>query len=398
MATRTPLCTKVLDYYIREIESDFYKCTLCDPQKPISGKKKSNLLSHIRTCHSEILDDKQDKLAIESKRLRIIQSMAEIVTVNGRPFSYLLDSGFLRILREDLEQLDKAGHGITLNKNFVEIKEYVKHMTVEVQKTISQEAWNRFITLLLDIGSKNGQAILGIGIQFMIGDVVQNRTIGMIPLEKSHTATYIFEEVKKCLESYGININQVIAIVSDNASNMIAAAKRLDEQINAENGNDNTNEMNLPDFNHCGLDREQILSDITEMERLESILSDEENYEQLFIEVIGEITKHTTSVVTIRCGAHSVQLCVRAALKNSNLTSILSLSKYVVHKLHTQKYKYEIRDANIKCISPHTSNDTRWDSDLRMVCFHNNLLYNKPYSTLSIWFVDLFSVGRYISV
>lgn len=184
----------------------------------------------------------------------------------------------------------------------------------------------------------------------------------------SHTAKYIVEKLMECLKIYGIDIAQIIAMESDNASNMIAAAKQLDDRIRIECEN-GENEENIEDFNSPS-DNAQILNDITEQQELETILTNDDNYEQLFKEVIGELTKHTNIVTTIRCEAHSIQLCVRAALKNSNFYQVLNLSKYVVKKLHTQKYKYEIHEAKIDCISPHPSNDTRWDSDLQMVRFN----------------------------
>lgn len=363
MSTKTPLNFKVLRHYSEKLEIGMYECKLCDPPKTISGRKKSNLVKHVRNLHPKAIDssDECSELELRKDRLFIIQSLSEIVSVNGRSFSHLLDSGLLRILRKDLERLDEADHGITLNKNFIELKQYLTHMASEIQKIISDQVKNKMVSLLLDIGSKNRRSVLGIGIQFM----QDGRAIGMVPLNASHTAKYIVQKLMECLKIYGIDITQIIAMVSDNASNMIAAAKQLDNRIRIECENDE----NIEDF-HSHSNDAQILNNITEQQELETILSDDDNYEQLFEEVIGELSKHTTIVTTIRCGAHSIQLCVRAALKKSNFHQILNLSKYVVKKLHTQKYKYEIHEAKIDCISPHPSNDTRWDSDLQMVRFH----------------------------
>lgn len=324
MATRTPLSHRVQKYFFPEL-NDLYKCTLCQTNKSVSGEKKSNLVSHIRNCHPEKLENSNErKSELQKKRLKVIQSMAEIVTVNGRPFNSLLDSGLIHLLEKDLEDLDSAGFGITLNKNLTEIKDYVKHLSLEIQKILSLEVKNRSLSILLDIGSRNGLSILGIGLQFMKDDIVQNKAIGMIPLHKSHTAAYIVEELKKCLQLYDIEINQVIAMVSDNASNMLAATKRLDKFIIEQNSNGEVI-ADEPDFNR-GLGHQEILSSIMEMHELDSILSDDENFEQLFVEVIGELSKHTTSIITIRCGAHSIQLAVRDALKKAISTRLLSLA------------------------------------------------------------------------
>lgn len=115
-------------------------------------KKKSNLISHIRTNHPEKLENSNEcKLELRKKRLKIIQSLAEIVTVNGRPFNSLLDSGLIHLLEKDFEDLNSAGFGITLNKNLTEIKEYVKQLSLKIRKMISLEVKNRSLSLLLDI-------------------------------------------------------------------------------------------------------------------------------------------------------------------------------------------------------------------------------------------------------
>lgn len=377
MSTKVVLTDRVSECFIQEGETEFYMCTICKPNKRISGKKKFNLVSHIRSCHPHVLENSNElEFELKKEKLRIVQSLSEIVTVNGRPFKCLLDSGLLRLIRKDLDRLEKLGHGIVLNKNVYEIKEYVIHIACEIKKCISAEVQKKMVSVLVDIGSKNRTSILGIGIQFMKDDTVKNVAIGMIPLTKAHTASYIVDELIKCLNSYGIAVSQTFAIVSDNGSNMLAAAKRLDKFINEQRENEENTEQELPDFNRMNLNEEDILNDVEEMIELDSILNDDDNYDELFAEVIGELAKHTTSVITIRCGAHSIQLCVRAALKKSNLNAVLTLCKYVVRKLHTQSIKYEIHEKGVESILPHPSNDTRWDSDLEMVTLFKSDYYN----------------------
>lgn len=76
-------------------------------------------------------------------------------------------------------------------------------------------------------------------------------------------------------------------------------------------------------------------------------------------------------VVTIRCGAHSVQLIVRSGIKKSNFGTLLPLCKYDCRKMKTEKFKFEARNANIEYSNPRMSNDTRWNSDFLMVCITN---------------------------
>lgn len=204
----------------------------------------------------------------------------------------------------------------------------------------------------------------------MKNDTVENITIGMVPLKKSHTAAYIVETLLDCLKVYEIKFQHIFATVSDNAANMIAASKRLDNIILEDHDVLQEHDSALPEFNIQNLTEErqqEILREIREMQELNSILSDDENYEQLFAEVIGELEKHTTSIITIRCAAHGIQLVVRDAIKNSGFKSILELCKYVTQKLHTQDYNYAALEANNTYTLPHNSCDTRWDSEYDMV-------------------------------
>lgn len=75
-----------------------------------------------------------DKLVVAAKRLRIIQAFCEIVTVNGRPFEYLIDSGFQRLIKSDLYELEKAGVPIRFSDIYAELTEYIAHVASEIKK------------------------------------------------------------------------------------------------------------------------------------------------------------------------------------------------------------------------------------------------------------------------
>lgn len=91
MTTKIALTDRVLEFYIPEEKTEFYKCTICKPYKRISGKKKFNLVSHIRSCHPHLIENSdENELELEKEKLHIVQSLSEIVTVNGRPFKSLL--------------------------------------------------------------------------------------------------------------------------------------------------------------------------------------------------------------------------------------------------------------------------------------------------------------------
>lgn len=166
-----------------------YSCKLCTAN--LNGTKAHNLVSHLNNIHREkfnlIADQKND---ISAERLQFLQNIVEIVTVNGRPFSSIHDSGFKSIIGDKLKEFDAAGCTLNLSdRNLSEVKEKLSEMASRFRKRIKEETRGRALSLMIDIGSKNRRSIFGVSIQYMMNGKLRVRSIGMIELLKSNTAT-----------------------------------------------------------------------------------------------------------------------------------------------------------------------------------------------------------------
>lgn len=316
----------------------------------------------------------QNKVNFAMKRLKKIQSFCEIIAVDGRPFAWLLGTGFMHSQEDDLNELASAGFGISLDKNFTELKSYIKKIATEIREKIKNELKGRFVSLMLDIATKNHKSVFGISIQFVQNDEIEIRTLGLIVLHKSHTAKYIVDMLLKCLEQFGIEIDHVITITTDNAANMLAMIDQFDEHVQISTcvvNNHSLGESEIPTFDHDGplsdAQIEQVLNTMRDIEALDSILDDTENFDDLFREVIGDLSQTARFVTTIRCGAHTVQLIVRDALKKSGFKGLLALCQHVAKKLRLDSYKQSANEANITYKFPRLSCQTRWDSDYSLV-------------------------------
>lgn len=233
---------KSLKYFaVIDGELDTYKCGIENCGRIISGKQKSNLVVHIKTKHSAIYESEfklKNEPELEYKRLKMMQHLTEIVTINGRPFSYLSDSGLLNLIKDDLDILENAGMGIKIRyKDYSEVQEYIRLIAAHYRNTISREVLDKFLTLMIDITRKNNRSILGITIQYMADDIFKIRSIGMIEMVRSHSGVYIKELIVACANVYGIDIDQIFAVVTDNGKNVVASVDRLTELI-ADNDDD----------------------------------------------------------------------------------------------------------------------------------------------------------------
>lgn len=376
---------RVLKFY-KECESskDYYICTICENEKninkPLCGKSKANLRKHLYNCHPKTFVDfcaPYKKYDLAKKRLQMIQSFAEIVTVNGRPFEYLCDSGFRRLTQKDLDELAAGGMPIHFSNHYQELKKYIAHLADEIQSEIKKDFQERFVCILMDIGTKNNKSMLGISGQCMIDDKVRLHSLGVMPLDSSHTASYLLIKLKECLQKYEIIYDDVISFTTDNGSNLIALTNKFEELMDNESTeNNDCIEQEVPQpivqiddpiqpLNENEI--KEILTAVANEEELDRILNEEDDYDQLFNEIASKFSQTTTLVNRVRCGAHTLQLMVLNALDKSDFRRILTLCRAATKFLRNQTSRYDLKGAGIADPLPVMYCTTRWDADLLMV-------------------------------
>lgn len=202
---------------------EIYECLICN--KRLNGTKQHNLTSHIQKCHRDVYIetvDENTKDSYDVKRLKLLQNCVEITTVNGRPFSYLQDSGFQKAIENKLTKL--KANKCTLNlsdRNLTVVKDHLHETAVKVRDILSNELHERILSLMTDIGTRNGASFLGISVRYMHNGEIITRSLGIIELTKCHTATYLRQAIEDCLKRFNISMKQIIAITVDNGSNMV---------------------------------------------------------------------------------------------------------------------------------------------------------------------------------
>lgn len=87
-------------------------------------------------------------------------------------------------------------------------------------------------------------------------------------------------------------------------------------------------------------------------EELDRILNDEDDFEDLLSELVGNMASKTELLNTVRCGAHTVQIMVRDAIDESNFKRSLNLCRKVVKLLRTEKYRQDARKVGIGYVLP----------------------------------------------
>lgn len=369
-----------------------YKCKLCN--KPRSGKKKSNLVQHLFIVHNELYNEhvleQIGSIAAQVMQLKLLQCMVEKVTINGRPFASLNDSGYIKSIEDKLNVLTKAGFAITLSdKKYAQVKKYISETTNKIMENIKTETKGRRISLMLDIATKNHKSILGINIRYIIDGKIVERCIGMIPMKERHTSKNLAIDVKNCIDKFEINLLQIKSITTDNAGNVVGIVDYLDEEMlyaieeeeeEKDNKDDNDDEEESlstieaiePNQTFDGsISEEEIQATARQImndEALEQYLDDRDEYEELLKKVIDDLPHHfNKNTFNVRCGCHVLHLIVRGALKISNINDLVTVCRKVAKLLRQEAYVREARKRKLKYNQPHLNVETRWDSDCTMV-------------------------------
>lgn len=376
-------------YTLKELsETRIYTCTLCEKQ--INATKASNLVVHIELCHKDIYEtkvkfqDKKSLIHLREKRFRLLQSCVKKTTIDHESFSAILKASFQEIIANKLRKFQEAGIPLNLtDKNLMVVKEHIHKTADKIRKKIKEETKDKLISLSVDGASKHRRSVLGIGAQYIHDKKFTIRMLGLKELTDSHTGIYLSSVVRECLTEYGCEMDQVIAVTTDNGSNMIKMAKELSVEDELEqNSNDyhdqpisvNVNEHLPIDYDEasCDTEIERLLKQISEMEieEINALLDDtSEDDEPDFYINPGDIQTSAMFKNHVNCAAHTIQLVVSDSLKElgKDHKNVIEICRAFAKLLRRPNIIVKLKQLGIKIKLPKLDCSTRWNSTYLMV-------------------------------
>lgn len=360
----------------------------------LDGRYPYNLVVHLKNQHEQIharisspsTQDEEMHASLQAKRLKLIQNLTDIVTVNGRPFTHLSDSGVIGLMSTDLKALENGGYAIGLNApKYPAVRSHINYLASKIIAEITSEVKGKLVSVLTDIGTKNRRDLLGVALQYLSNGRIIIRSIGMIQLTKSHTGELIKTEIFKCLEVFGVTSEQVISFTTDNGSNMIAAVKLINKEIDAFDENERDMDTDAEDLpSNVVLTEKDLEIEVNDvLEEYHSaptddsdnavdplvleMLDETSHYIELLTELENEFATQTLKSNGIRCAAHVLQLAVKDALKTKSIMALIKICRTVCKLLRSKKYIFELQKNNIAFKLPRLDCITRWSSTYRMV-------------------------------
>lgn len=369
---------------------NYYKCLLNDKCKPVNGKKQYNLVGHLKTAiHIDFFKEKykhDSKKSLAAERLEYIQHCTELVTVNSEPFALLSKSGFLKMNAEKLQMLKDSGFDTGLSgPNFTAVKQQIEYLAGEIMKKTKSEVNGKFLSLMVDGATKHQRSILGIYIQYMLDSKIVTRSIGMTNLASKHSGKHLADVIRERLALIGVETSQVIAITTDNGSNMTAMIGRLNEAADNEDGEDAEPESpaaiqeidaDSAPFNFSpNKDYDQLLEGVVQNFEIQEIINakipdtdDSAICDSISSTLNDIISAHKLFSRSVRCAAHTLQLAVNSALGEKAYKLIIGLCKAVCKELRDRSVGIKMRELGISFRMPRIDCATRWGSTYIMVC------------------------------
>lgn len=371
------------------IGKNYYKCTLC--KKQINGTKENNLASHLRVCnisiYSEISGGKKDPLPI--KRLKLLQNCTEIVTVNGRPFRTILDSGFQKTITNKLNKLNAGGCPLNLSHaNLSELKTNLQETAKKAREKVKIEVKGRVLGLMVDIVTKNHRSLLGASVQYACNGKLIIRHIALIELHKKHAGKYLAELIMNRLKEYGIEAIQILSITTDNGSNVLKMIRDLNEDLQQACENITTEKQPTARNLQCEYSSDETIdneieelllqpdTEETDMEALEILFGAvNPNENTTLLNAIADSLEKDLgldimwNVTGINCAEHTLQLAIKDALESmpENQKNLVKLCRKIAKFLRLASTSNEMREMEMHYNWPHLENDTRWCSTYLMV-------------------------------
>lgn len=363
-------------------------CRHCNCQ--LNGSKEWNLAQHLKKCHVSIYEEIAGKKeSQEEKRLKLLQHCVEIISVNGRPFASLLDSGFQAVVKDKITALQSTGHGINLSRpDLNEVKAHLQITSNQIQNEIRKETENRPLSLLVDIVTRQRRAICGFSIQYISNGQLKIRSIGMVELLKKHSGIYIADVIIQRLNEFGISLKQIITITTDNGSNVLKMVRDINDHLQFEIDNAKVAVCNPQCDENESLPEnaddliEEFLNEETEItdEDAWGQLMEEANFNEngppktLLNAISDEISTYQDDIhdiTGVNCAEHTLQLAIGDAMTHlSNaFKNVIALSKCVCKFLRLASTSIEMNATDIEYTIPHIENSTRWGTMYLMVRF-----------------------------
>lgn len=373
---------KILQYVkcFENTEDGRYKCLVDECNSSLSSSSAAvrhlknqhkNIVNSIDSLKKEPTQDNLIEVKFKASPIMVWNAIMQIIVFGAIPFTILKSKGFRYLLNPFTAAFRSAGLKYSVNRTNTQSK--IEEKTEQVKQIIKKEVDGKMICLLLDIASRYNRSIFGINIAYFYNGKVRVRTIGMHSLKISQTARNLYDIVKSRLNEFGITIEQIFAVTTDNGKNLIKLSKLIKSELSQSDqfDSDAEDEEEYDDYDD-GEDENQATHNNDSDEQINEHLFDpeifnEEYFRDLLLNVRKEFNCSYDGLFNgITCAAHGLHLVVIKSLNLcADMDPLILKCRTLVKKLRTPSLRGALHENGKR--SALLDVKTRWSSIYNMV-------------------------------
>lgn len=223
---------------------------------------------------------KSTSLKIQMSAEQFKVNIIDLVVRGGLSLAAISCEGMKNMLGDMASQLK-----VSLGRDSVH--DLIMTAAAEKRESIKGELRNVPLYLKIDGCTRHNRSYLGVNAQFCGREgAIQVRTLAVRDCAGEHSAEHTKDMLLQVMSDYGITQEQVLAIVSDNAANMVKTVKLFNEEP----------------------------QDDQDTEPEEDEFDEEEDSDTTMHEIAGSVSA-ACMTSHMRCAAHTLQLAVRDGIK-----------------------------------------------------------------------------------
>ena len=257
-----------------------------------------------------MLDSFFNKVTITISKEQFKKALNMLVRQNGASLNMFIGEG-IEILACDLAKK----FGIKVSRE--NICHQIESLAEKKRSDLRSDLNGKLLFLKVDGASRHQGSFLGVNIQFFSDGKILIKTLAVIDIHARHKAKDIQNALESVLDKFGIRKEQILGISTDNGSNMVKMVNdfgKAAEKINIT-------EKQLIQVHDKGR------NDITEDASSET--EEAKFFEQQYDNYFDQISKNMNTIYLQHCGAHTLQLAVTDAIKDSEIKAILKRTRKV---------------------------------------------------------------------
>lgn len=261
----------------------------------------------------------------------------QMVVQNSVAVTFFSQPAFLGLNGEMARKL-----GVSLDR------ECIRKLVIEEARTRKEELRkslkDRIIFIKMDACTRHRVNYFAINVRFVDeNNKILTRTLGVKDTQAHHTSEYLQKLVQEVLDDFKIKKEQILCIVTDNASNMLSTTEKMNKAIEES-------ARVLEDNN------ETFASDPQTGQTMEN--------NEYLDDIVEEVSK-VFQIQHMRCAVHTLQLAIRDGLKDHHAATLIEKLRQVAVAARTPKIDAILKRRARKGIILDQS--TRWGSTYLMV-------------------------------